>query len=109
MAYIIGLIVVGLFFIALNYLTELTRTQKITISSVLFAIILMAITFNSYNNNKDQHVLDIAMQFNQGKTIKCEGLDINSSLYGLSTGTYTFIGKENTLNSGKMISASICE
>ena len=109
MAYIIGLVVVGLFFLALNYLTEFTRTQKISVSTALLAIILMAISFNTYNNNKDQHVLDIAMKFNQGKTIKCEGLDINTSFYGLSTGTYTFIGKDNTANSGKMISASVCE
>ncbi|MCF6216885.1 MAG: hypothetical protein L3J58_12030 [Emcibacter sp.] len=109
MAYIIGLIVVGLFFLVLNYFTEFSRSQKITISAVFFAIIMMAILFNSYSENKDQHTLDIAMKFNQGKTIKCDGVDVNSSLYELSTGTYTFIGKENTPNYGKMISASICK
>lgn len=109
MAYIIGLVVVALLFLALNYLTEFTRTQKITISAILFAIILMAILFNTYSENRDQHLLNIAMKFNQGKTIKCDNIDVNSSFYELSTGTYTFIGKENTPNYAKMISASTCK
>lgn len=109
MAYIIGLVVVVLFFLALNYFTEFNRSQKLTTSAILFAIILMAIMFNTYNDNKNQHTLDVAIKFKQGKTVKCDGVDVNSSLYELSTGTYTFIGKENTPNYGKMISASICE
>jgi len=109
LAYIIGLVVVVLFFLVLNYFTEFTRSQKITISAILFSIILMAIMFNTYSEDKSQHTLDVAMKFNQGKTIKCNGIDVNSSFYELSTGTYTFIGKENTPNYGKMISASTCE
>ena len=109
MAYILGLIIIGLFFLALNYFTELTHSQKVSISAIVFAVILMAIMFNSYSKNKNQHTLDIAMKFDQDKNLKCEGIDVNSSFYTLSTGTYTFIGKENTPNSGKMISASICE
>jgi len=109
LAYIIGLIIIGLFFLALNYFTELTHSQKFMITAIVFSVILMAILFNSYTKNRSQHTLDIAMKFSQGKTLKCEGIDVNSSLYDLSTGTYTFIGKENTTNSGKMISASTCE
>ncbi|MEJ2373507.1 MAG: hypothetical protein P8Y16_06915 [Sulfurimonas sp.] len=37
MAYILGLIVVGLIFLSLHYFTELTRSQKLIVA-VIFAL-----------------------------------------------------------------------
>ena len=47
--------------------------------------------------------------YNQNQTIECNGVKINSKLYDLSTGTYTFIGRKNTPNAGQMISVSSCK
>ncbi len=109
MAYIGGLIIVGLFFLALHYFTELTKNQKIIISASLLGIILSAILYNNYMAQEQEKMLNIVTAFNQGKTVKCNGVDVNAKNYTLSIGTYTFIGKENTPIYGQMISASSCE
>lgn len=109
MAYIVGLIVVGLFFFALHYFTELANKQKILISVSVFLVIFLAIAFNRYSDAKSQKVLDAVMKFQQNETIKCGGVDINGTNFSLSVGTYTFIGKKDTPFFGQMISASTCE
>jgi len=48
------------------------------------------------------------IKFNQNKTIVCDGIDVNTTNFSLSIGTYTFIGLKNTPNYGQMISASTC-
>jgi len=109
LAYILGLIVVGLFFLSLHYFTELNHKQKAMTSGIVLAIILAAIAFNTYSYSQRDNMMAVVTKFNQGKTVKCQGVDVNSSLYDLSTGTYTFIGKENTPNYGQMLSASSCK
>lgn len=109
MAYIFGLVVVGFFFLALHYFTELKRSQKIVVTGVVLFIVLFAIAFNKYNDAKTQKMLDAVLKFNQDKTIVCEGVEVSKKNFTLSIGTYTFIGKENTPNYGQMISASKCE
>lgn len=109
MAYILGLVVVGLFFLALHYFTELTKTQKITVSAIVLTIILAAIAFNTYSSAQRDKMMSVATKFNQNKTVKCNGIDVNNTNYSLSIGTYTFIGKKNTPNYAQMISVSECE
>lgn len=109
MAYIAGLVITGLLFLALHYFTELTKSQKVTASSTLLAIILLAIAYNAYSDAQREHMLNVVLKFKQGRTIKCGAQDVNSSLYTLSIGTYTFIGKKNTPHYAEMISASSCQ
>ena len=109
MAYIAGIVVVGLFFLALHYFTELTRHQKTLVTAIVLAIVLSAIAFNTYSSSQRENMMNVVMKFNQHKTISCNGVDVNDENYTLSIGTYTFIGKENTPNYGQMISASTCE
>ncbi|QOY55518.1 hypothetical protein HUE87_04595 [Candidatus Sulfurimonas marisnigri] len=109
MQYLAGLVIVGLFFLSMHYFTELTKHQKTLVTLILLAVVLSAIGFNKYSNHQTQSMLNTVMKFNQEKTIKCDGIDVNSSNYTLSIGTYTFIGKEKTPNYGQMISASTCE
>jgi Na+/melibiose symporter-like transporter len=109
MTYIFGLIIIGLFFLALHYFTDLNHAQKWWVTTTVLAVLSIAVMFNQYNENNSEKILDIQMRFNQGKTIKCENVDVNSTNFTLSTGTYTFIGKEGTANYAKMISLSDCE
>jgi len=108
-AYLAGIVIVGFFFLALHYFTELTSQQKLIISSVILAIILSAIGYNTYTSSQRDKMMNIVIKFKQNKTIICNGIDVNNSNYTLSVGTYTFIGKENTPNYGQMISVSSCE
>lgn len=109
MTYIIGLVVIGLFFLALHYFTDLDNSQKWWVTTIVLAIIAIAVMFNEYQNQEAEKTRAVATTFNQGKTVTCNGIDINKDFYELSVGTYTFIGKENTPNAGEMISASDCE
>ncbi|WP_373034511.1 hypothetical protein [Sulfurimonas sp.] len=109
MAYIAGLIIVGFLFLALHYFTELTRHQKIIVAAIALGIVFSAVAFNAYSNTQRDKMLNVVMKFNQNKTVKCNGIDVNNSQYTISIGTYTFIGKEKTPHYGQMISASTCE
>ncbi len=109
MAYIAGLVIVGFFFFALHYFTELTKHQKTLVTAIALAIVLSAIAFNTYTGTQRENMMNVVMKFNQHKTVSCDGIDVNDKNYTLSIGTYTFIGKENTPNYGRMISASTCE
>ena len=109
MSYIFGIIIVGLFFLALHYFTEFTSYQKVTITAIILAIILSAITYNVYSDSQRDKMLEAIRKFEQNKTIKCKNEDVNNTNFTLSIGTYTFIGKQNTSYSNQMISASKCE
>ncbi|MDO8453681.1 MAG: hypothetical protein Q7S59_03815 [Sulfurimonas sp.] len=109
MAYILGAIIAGLFFLALHYFTEFTKLQKMTVTTILLAIVVSAISYNSYSNAQSKKMLEVVRKFEQNKTVKCKSEDVNSTNYTLSIGTYTFIGKPNTTYSNQMISASECE
>ena len=109
MAYLAGLVIVGFFFLALHYFTELTRHQKTMITAVTLVVVLSAVAFNTYSNAQRDKMLNVVMKFNQNKTVQCNGIDVNNSDYTISIGTYTFIGMEKTPNYGQMISASSCE
>ena len=65
--------------------------------------------FNEYSENQSKKILSIVMHFNQGKTISCEDVQVNNKEFTLSTGTYTFIGKEKTPHYSQMISLANCE
>lgn len=109
MAYLYGIIIIGLFFAALHYFTDLNHSQKWWVITTVLAILSVAVMFNTYNQQQSDKTRDMAMKFNQGKTINCNNTQVNNQNYTLSVGTYTFIGKENTKDAGQMISASICE
>jgi len=109
MGYIAGLVIAGMFFLSMHYFTELTKSQKVISSFIIFAIISLAVAYNTYTSAQQEKILNTVLKFNQNKTIKCNGIDVNNSNYTLSIGTYTFIGKKNTQNYGKMIGVSSCK
>ncbi|MDF1877830.1 hypothetical protein JHD47_08385 [Sulfurimonas sp. SAG-AH-194-L11] len=109
MTYIFGLVIIGLFFLALHYFTEFDHMQKIYIVIIVLSILSVAVMYNEYNKQENQKMLDAVLKYKQGQTIKCDGKDVNSTHYTLSIGTYTFIGRKNTPNYSEMISASTCQ
>ncbi|QSZ42122.1 hypothetical protein GJV85_08355 [Sulfurimonas aquatica] len=109
MTYIAGLVVIALFFLALHYFTELNHMEKINVTIIVLSILAIIVMYNEYSQSQNEKMMDATLRFDQNKTIQCDGVDINKTNYTLSVGTYTFIGKENTPNYNKMISASTCE
>lgn len=109
MAYIAGIVIVGLIFLVLHYFTELTHKQKAVVIGVALFFVLFALAFNTYADTQRDKMLDVVARFNQNSTVKCDALDVNNTNFTLSVGTYTFIGKEKTPFHGQMISVSKCE
>jgi len=109
MAYIVGLIIVGLFFLALKYFLELSKKQELIISLILLTAIFSAVAFNKHNTKQRKKMLEVVTKYNQNKTVLCDGIEVNQKYYSLSIGTYTFIGKKDTPNYAQMISVSTCK
>ncbi len=109
MSYIIGIAVVVLFFIVLHYFTELDHKQKFAITLGVAAVIGGAYAYNQMSDAARQHTIEIELKYQQGKNIKCEGLDINKTGFSYSVGTQTFIGREGTDHYSRMFDASICQ
>ena len=109
MAYILGLVVVALFLLAIKYFTELSKKQEIIVSIIILAVVFGAIAFNAYTASQREQMSNVVLKFNQSKTVKCQGIEVNNTNYTLSIGTYTFIGRENTPNYAQMISVSSCK
>ncbi len=109
MGYITAIAIVLILFMLMHYFTELTHTQKITITATLLGFILFAWGYNLYKAKEREKMYDIVIKYKQGKTIHCGKYDVNATNFSLSTGTYTFIGKEKTPYYAVMISAYDCE
>lgn len=109
MPYIAGLVVAGILVLVIKYFLDLSRKQEITVGTVIVAFILGAVAFNTYSAAQREKVLEVVKKFEQNKTIVCGTQEVNATNYDLSTGTYTFIGRENTPFYGEMISVSSCE
>ena len=109
MAYLAGLVIAGIFFLALHYFTELNKSQKLIISASVLSVILSAVAYNKYTSSQREEMMHAVLKFNQGKTIQCNDTDVNSTHYTLSIGTYTFIGKKGSPHYAEMVSASTCQ
>lgn len=109
MAYILGVVIVALFFMVLHYFTEVSAKQKTGIVLVALAIVGVAWGFNAYNDAQREKVAEIERKYNQGKKVECNGLEITKEGFSYSVGTQTFIGKEETEHYTRMISAYECQ
>jgi hypothetical protein len=109
MSYILGLTAVGVFFLVLHNLTELDNNQKSITVAVLVGLILSMYLFNLYSDSQRDKVTNIVLDYKQNKTLTCRGIDVNQTNFSYSVGTQTFIGRENTLHYGRLISATECE
>ena len=109
MSYIFGLVVVGLFFVALHYFTELKTAQKGGITLFFVLLVGGAIAFNEMQDAERAHLAAVELKYSQNKTIVCDGIDVNKSTFSFSVGTHTFIGRENTPHYNRMFSSGQCQ
>ncbi len=109
MSYILGIVVVALFFAAMHYFTEMNVTQKAGATLFFVLVIAAAMYYNNYQNLQREHITNIGLKFAQQKSVICEGIEVNQSNFTASVGTYTFIAKENSEHSGRMFSFDQCQ
>ena len=109
MAYILGLVVVLLFFGVMHFFTELNIKQKSTATVLMLIFVAGALFYNTLQNSNADHLRDVMLRYNQGKVLQCGDLNVNKTDFSLSVGTQTFIGIKNGPQAGKMVAASDCE
>ena len=109
MAYLYGLIIVGLFFAVMHFYTELTLQQKINATIIVFMVVMGAAFYNILQSEKAEHIRDVLLRFNQGKEIQCGSVIVDQKQFTLSIGTQAFIGNQETPHAGKILLASECE
>ena len=109
MTYLIGLLLVILFFAAMRYFTTFDIYQQMSIAVVILSIMAIAVMYNEYSKQESQKIRNATLKYKQGKTLYCDGKEVNATNYTLSIGTYTFIGREGTPYFEEMIGASNCE
>lgn len=109
MSYILGLAAVGILFLVLHNFTELDHKQKGIVSAVFAGVIAAMYLFNVYTDHQRDLVTQVALKYQQNKSLTCNGIEVNQSNFSYSVGTQTFIGRENTPHYGQLISATECQ
>jgi len=109
MAYIFGIILLVLLFVVLHFFTEIALKQKLTVTGILALLILGAYLFNKNNENRRLHLEGRLLEFTHGKTIVCDGIDVNNSEFSYSSGTQTLLGKKESKMFGRIISLDQCQ
>ncbi|MDA3946999.1 MAG: hypothetical protein PF439_10015 [Helicobacteraceae bacterium] len=109
MAYILGLVIVTLFFGVMHFFTELDVKQKIISTLLVLSFIMGALFYNTLQNKNAAQVRDVMLRYNQGQNVQCGNYDVSKSTFSLSEGTQTFIGRKESSHAGEMVSASDCE
>ncbi len=109
MAYIYGLIVVTLFFGVMHFFTALNFKEKVTATLLTLIFVMGALYYNTVQDQDAAHVRDVMLRFNQGESLSCGGVEVNSTNFSLSVGTQTFIGRKEGSAFGIMVIASDCK
>jgi len=108
MAYLFGLALLILLFIVLHFFTEITLKEKIGVVTVLAVIVLGAYWFNQSSEKRRLHLEGVLLEFTHGKNIRCNGIDVNNSVFSYSSGTQTFLGLKGSEMYGRIISLEQC-
>jgi len=109
MAYFLWFGIVALGFALMHYFTELSGKQKGIISLVLTLSVAGAIAYNIQSDRERDHVNAIVQDYYQGKSVMCQGIEVNSSTFGYSEGTQSFIGNKGTSHYQQIINARECQ
>jgi hypothetical protein len=109
MAYIYGLLVVALFFGVMHFFTALNFKEKVTATFLTMIFVMGALYYNTVQDENAAHTRDVMLRFNQGQSLDCNGVEVNSTNFSLSVGTQTFIGRKEGRASGTMVVASDCK
>lgn len=109
MGYIVWFGIVALVFAVMHYFTELSGKQKGIISFVLALCVAGAIAYNVQSDRDRAKVSAIELKYQQGETLICRGIELNSSTFGYSVGTQSFVGNRGTKYYQQIINARECE
>jgi hypothetical protein len=109
MAYLLWFGIVALVFALMHYFTELSTRQKGLITLFVTLFVIGAIAYNIQSDRERSRVIAIELQYRQGKTILCQGIDVNNSTFSYSDGTQSFIGNKGTAHEQQILNVRECQ
>lgn len=109
MGYALWFGIVILAFAIMHYFTELNSRQKAIISMIITLLIAGAVAYNVQSDRDRDRVSAIELQYRQGKTLHCKGVDVNESTFSYSIGTQSFIGLKETPYYQQIFNARECQ
>jgi len=109
MAYILGVVLVVVFFTVLHFFTELSTKQKGITTAVLASFILGAYLYNQNTENRRLLLENILLEYQHDKEIVCADIKVSNKEFSYSSGTQTFLGLKDTPSYGRIISLDKCK
>lgn len=109
MGYLVWFGIVALVFALMHYFTELSGKQKGMISLVVTLVIAAAIAYNIQSDRDRAKVSAIELKYERGETLLCQGIEVNSTTFGYSVGTQSFVGNRGTKHYQQIINARECQ
>ncbi|CZE47483.1 hypothetical protein [Campylobacter geochelonis] len=112
MRYIIAIVLL-LFIIVLFSVDDekLSKKVKFSIVGILAFIAVFGYFYEGFVEKKSLNLQEIALSFNQNKTLVCKGYDINQTNFNFSYATSSFIAKKGVSDKFKdvMVDAKDCK
>ena len=109
MGYLVWFGIVALVFALLHYFTELSGKQKSLITLVVTLLVAGAIAYNIQSDRDRAKVSEVELKYQQGETLVCRGIEVNSSMFGYSVGTQSFVGNRGSKHYQQIINARECQ
>lgn len=101
------LLIISLFAIKKD---ELSTKAKIGIIASLTFIVILASWFEFSQDNEAEVTREKVNAFLQGKTLKCEGIEVSKKEFDYVSGTQTFVPlRSNTKSKGLILEAQKCK
>lgn len=109
MAYLLWFGIVALVFALMHYFTELSSKQKGIISLVVTLFVIGAIAYNIQSDRDREQVNGVVLKYQQGQTLMCQGIEVNSTTFDYSVGTQSFVGNRGTKYFQQIVNARECQ
>lgn len=109
MLYLLWFGIVALVFVLMHFFTELSGKQKGIITLIVTLLVSGAIAYNIQSDRDRTHLIDVELKFQQGKTLVCQGIEVNSTTFDYSVGTQSFVGNRGTKYFQQIINARECQ
>lgn len=108
MLYLVGFVLFFLFLTLLFLSQRVSKQTKVVVALLLIVITVVASVYTWYQKQKDEQIRTNYAAFKMGKSIFCNGIEVNSSRFTYSEGTQTFIGKKGSDVYTTMLSLRHC-
>jgi hypothetical protein len=89
-------------------LPQVSKKDKIRAFVVFFVLIIAGVLYQINKGNSSKKMFMTIEAFKNGKTLNCNGVEVNKKYYNFVSGTNTFLGREDSNYSMQRYQAEDC-